>query len=759
MAPIIVILCDPFFQPLTQFSWALRSRIFCQPAKIAFSNRLPRRGNGRAGGRLADVDSITTADPEPIRHPFQVFIFSGALLAVAIPQVRAAAPDSRDSAQLSHWSFSSPQRPVLAEVNDVMWPSHSMGHFLLARLEAADRSPAPRAEKTRLICRATLDLTGLPPTLVEVDAFLSDDSPNAYEKVIDRLLASPRYGERMAVVWLDLARYADTDGYQDDEPRTMWRWREWLIDTLNENLAFDQFTLQVLAGDLFPDRQPQQHLATGFLRNNRANGEGGSIAEEFRVEYVVDRLETVGATWLGLTIGCARCHDHKYDPLTQKEFFELFAFFNQIPEPGRYRRSAPPTIKVPGRTVQHRLDVIDRQLAIANDNPTRHEELNKEKEKLLAEVPETMVMEDGDFRKTFLLIRGQYDQPGIQVESGVPASLPPLPNDGPRNRLGLARWLVDPAHPLTARVTVNRLWQIHFGSALVKTTSDFGIQGDRPTYPALLDWLATELIRLQWNVKALQRMLMTSATYGQSSRREPAHKNTSWASKSSAPATHTNPFTPFARVRLSAEMIRDQALAVSGLLADPLGGPSVKPYQPEGLWDEIAGVTTSIYKDGYQTASGEDLYRRSLYTFWRRTIHPPGMAVFDAPSREMCAPRRQLTNTPLQALALMNDVIYVEASRGLAGRMLREGGDTPGQRASFGFRLVTSRHPNAAELDVLLTGLRNHLATYQDNQEAASQLIHVGESAPDPNLAVTELAAYTAFANTLLNLDEVINRE
>lgn len=692
-------------------------------------------------------------------HQSRVFLYSNLLLALATLPIRAAAPDDQDTSQPPHWSFISPQRPALAELTNAMWPCHGMDHFILARLEAAGRAPAPQAEKTRLLRRVTLDLTGLPPTLEEVEAFLDDDSANAYEKVIDRLLASPHYGERMAVIWLDLARYADTDGYQDDEPRTMWRWREWLIDTLNENVSFDQFTLQVLAGDLFPDREPEQHLATGFLRNNRANGEGGSIAEEFRVEYVVDRLETVGATWLGLTVGCARCHDHKYDPLTQQEFFELFAFFNQIPEPGSYRRSAPPTIKVPGRVVQHRLDTIDRQLVIAADDPARCEELNKEKEKILEEVPETMVMEDGDHRDTFLLVRGQYDQPGIKVVSGVPASLPSLPADAPPNRLGLARWLVHPSHPLTGRVTVNRLWQTHFGSALVKTTSDFGTQSERPTHPALLDWLATELVRLDWNVKAFQRMLVTSATYRQSSRMGPSHKNTTLVSNSAGSDTHTNLFAPFARVRLSAEMIRDQALAVSGLLADRLGGPSVKPYQPEGLWIEIAGGASGIYEGGYQPSTGEDLYRRSLYTFWRRTIHPPGMEVFDAPSREMCVSRRQLTNTPLQALALMNDVIYVEASRGLGGRILREGGGSLRERARFGFRLMTSRYPSEAELDVLVTGLHNHLATYQDDEEAASQLIHVGESEPDPDLAATELAAYTAFANTLLNLDEVINRE
>ena len=522
-----------------------------------------------------------------------------------------------------------------------------MDYFVLRRLEELGLAPSAAAERSRILRRVTLDLTGLPPTLEELDAFLSDKSPEAYKKVVARLLASPRYGERMAVVWLDLARYADTDGYQDDEPRILWRWRDWLINALNNNLPFDQFTIEQLAGDLIPEVRPDQQLATGFLRNNRVNGEGGSIADEFQVEYTADRIDTVATTWLGLTVTCARCHDYKYDPISQREFYRLYAFFNNASEPGTYRRSASPTIKVPRRGVQRRLDQIDQALRDLDEKSATYVALEKKKQRLIEQAPERMIMRDDQARETFVLGRGQYDNPGETVTPGVPTIMPPLPPEIPANRLALAKWLVDPSHPLTARVTVNRLWQLHFGAGLVRTAEDFGAQGEPPTHPALLDWLATELIRLEWDVKAFQRMIVTSATYRQSSKITPSLLQTDPENRLLARGP---------RVRLPAEMIRDQALAVSGLLVESIGGPSVKPYQPAGLWDEIAGGATSAYKGGYQQDRGISIYRRSLYTFWRRTIHPPGMEVFDAPSRETCTVRRERTNTPLQALALMNDL-------------------------------------------------------------------------------------------------------
>ena len=648
-----------------------------------------------------------------------------------------------------HWSFVSPERPTLPKVSDEHWPIHDLDRFVLKRLDQAGLQPSPPVEQTRLLRRVTLDLTGLPPTIEEIDAFLADDRSDAYERVVDRLLDSDRYGEHLAALWLDLARYADTDGYQDDEPRTMWRWREWLIDALNDNLPFDQFTIEQLAGDLLPEATPEQRLATGFLRNNRVNGEGGAIAEEFRIEYIVDRVETVSSTWMGLTAGCARCHDHKYDPISQKEFYELFAFFNQTAEPGTYRRSAEPTIQTPTRSIQRQLDEIDRQLAQLDDGSDRHGQLSETKEKLLEAVPVTMVMKDTQSRDTHILERGQYDASGEKVTAGIPTFLPAMPADVPRNRLSLARWLVDPSHPLTARVLVNRIWQLHFGRGIVQTVEDFGVQGDTPSHPDLLDWLATELVRLDWDVKALERMIVTSATYRQSSRASSAVRNADPENRNLSRGPG---------MRLSAEMIRDQALFVSGLLVERIGGPSAKVYQPAGMWREIAGPTTGAYEEGYIQATGEDLYRRSIYTYWRRAIPPPSMQLFDVPGREVCAARRARTNTPLQALALMNDVTYVEAARALAARMIRTGGSTSADRATLGFRLVTARHPTSQELEILIRGLDRHLRTFRRDKQSAEELVRVGDSKPDPELDVAELASYTALANTLLNLDETINK-
>ena len=646
-----------------------------------------------------------------------------------------------------HWSLVPLRRPALPKNDNTSWTLGPIDRYIEQRMVEAGLQPAETADKATLLRRVTLDLTGLPPTLKELDTFLQDASEHAYERAVDRLLSSPRYGEHLAVDWLDLARYADTDGYQDDEPRTMWRWREWLINVLNDNMPFDQFTIEQLAGDLLPDATPEQRLATGFLRNNRVNDEGGSIAEEFRVEYIVDRVETVSSVWMGLTTGCARCHDHKYDPVSQGDFYSLFAFFNQTPEPGTYRRNAKPSLKVPTRPDQRRLEEITRDLEQSDDSTRK--KLEEERKRLVDRTPETMIMEDSQKRDTFILERGQYDQRGQKVTAGVPRSLPPLPGDAEINRLSLAEWLVDPRHPLTARVTVNRLWQHHFGVGLVKSSEDFGVQGDFPSHPDLLDWLAAELIQLKWDIKALQRLIVTSATYRQSS--QPSR-----AALQIDPENRLLSHAP--RLRLSGEVIRDQALFVSGLLVERVGGPSVKPYQPANLWNEIAGPTTSAYAKGYQQDTGDALYRRSLYTFWRRAIPPPGLQIFDGPSREVCISRRERTNTPLQALALLNDTIFIEAARGLGTRMIRDGGENNTARIRHGFQLVTGRHPSPEELTILLRSLEIHQRTYANNRDLAAELIAVGESEPDHNLTAPELAAYTAIANTLLNLDETITR-
>lgn len=927
-----------------------------------------------------------------------------------------------------HWSFIPPVRPSLPEVNNKLWVHNPIDYFVLKRLEQQGLAPSPEAAAETLIRRVTLDLTGLPPTPKEIDTFLSDHSANAYERLVDRLLQSPRYGERMAIRWLEAARYADTNGYQTDGERTMWRWRDWVIDAFNRNMPFNEFTIEQIAGDLLPNATLEQKLATGFNRNHRGNGEGGIIAEEYAVEYVVDRVDTTSTVWLGLTMGCARCHDHKYDPFKQKEYYQLFSFFNNVPEKGHAKKygNSPPMIKTPTSQQQQELYDLDRRLQTAetqwkglqpqlvaaeqaweksvirprmiewsitdgleayfpldgntvdrvtkvsnekaaipsfrDGNPdyvrgqvglaanfdgkrfidagniadfgfydkfsiaawiypldekggaifTRTKDLNKEtgyglylvdgklqfdlvqrwlddalrietkqslpsgrwyhvtvsydgsrtaesakiymdgnpvetkvlldefyqtfkttepfrigggggpenrfhgfiddvkvynrlldleeiqlvsnrdrineilntppekrsalqsaklraffvandapesireaqqsiialrrqREKLIDAIPTTMVMEEmNPPRDSYLLIRGSYDRRGDRVMPEVPAALNPLPEGFPNNRLGLAKWLVDPNNPLTARVTVNRFWEMYFRNGLVKTVEDFGSQGDWPSHPELLDWLATEFISSGWNVKALQKKIVMSATYRQSSRATPAMLLRDPENRLLARGP---------RMRLSAEMVRDQALAISGLLVEKLGGPSVKPYQPNGLWKDLSGG------EDYEPDKGENLYRRSLYTFWKRTVAPPAMVTFDAPSRETCIVRQTRTNTPLQALNLMNDVTYVEAARVLAQRIMSESGPIPEDRLSFAFRLATSRRPTSAEREKLKAAFQYQLSQFQKDPHSALQLISAGEYPINEKLDMAELAAYTTMASLILNLDETISKE
>ncbi len=906
-----------------------------------------------------------------------------------------------------HWSLVPPERPEIPAVKNPSWARNPIDRFIQARLEREGLSPSPEADRATLLRRVTLDLTGLPPEPGEIDAFLADPSSDAYERAVDRLLASPRYGERMATRWLDAARYADTNGYQSDGERFMWRWRDWVIEAYNANMPFDRFTIEQLAGDLLPEPTLDQRIATGFNRNHRGNAEGGIIPEEYAVEYVVDRVDTTATVWLGLTLGCARCHDHKFDPISQKEFYRVFAYFNNVPERGRAIKygNSPPMIPAPTRDQQARLerlrrrldrasaefaalapeidaaqaawersvtsdegadwsirrallahfslderlpegaasrpgrigpaagldgsafvdagdvghfgfydkfslsawvraddsaggpivsrmkltdhpdgyavvlegqrvqvhltkrwlddalrveteralepgewhhiavtydgsrfasgvnvfidgraeptrvlldelnqsfdntepfrigaggsgrfrgriddvrvfgDVLDPEelaiLAVAepvgaivaipprertpsqsrklatyfleacapNDQRAAHdrvEALGRERDQLVESFPTTMVMAELTTpRPAFVLKRGQYDQPGERVAPGVPSCLPPLPTGAPDNRLGFARWVVDPGNPLTARVAVNRYWQSYFGTGLVRTAEDFGTQGEPPSHPELLDWLATEFVRSGWDVKALQRQIVTSATYRQSSRLTPELL-------SRDPENHLLARGP--RLRLSAEMIRDGALAASGLLVERLGGPSVKPYQPDGLWKELADTE-------YPQGHGPDLYRRSLYTFWKRTIPPPLMATFDASGREACTVREVRTNTPLQALELLNDVAFVEAARSLAARAMTEGGDTPESRLTLAFRLATGRFPRPGELTILGQDFQAHLARFRDDPDAARALLAVGESPRDTALDPAEHAAYTAVANLILSLDETITKD
>lgn len=902
----------------------------------------------------------------------------------------------------SHWALVKPQRPDVPAVADQDWVRNSIDHFVLQRLEQEGLNPSGEASRIALIRRVTLDLTGLPPTPQQVDAFLADPSPDAYEKVVDRLLASPRYGEHMARHWLDAARYGDTHGLHLDNVRSIWPYRDWVINAFNENQPFDQFTVEQLAGDLLPEPSLAQRVATGFNRCNVTTSEGGSIDEEYYVRYAIDRVETTATVWLGLTAGCAACHDHKFDPLTQKEFYQLFAFFGSLADRPMDGNALlpPPSVQVPtaeqiaqrealkqqiaeveaevqtalakveyqepegetppsdepqehvwiddelppgaqkngpwtfvsatdqpvysGQTAlkhtasglqqnfftgaspglqigagdklfvhvyldpanppreimlqfnngnwEHRaywgenviewgqnespsrrplgalpaagswvrLEVTAEQVGLkpgdvingwaftqfdgtvywdkagivtrtpqngqqftslalwerverdkpqsalpadvknalkvaAGERSPEHTEqirgyflrhiypgtretfdplnqkangLREQLQALEAAIPATLVMQElPQPRDVFMLTRGEYDQKGEKVTPEVPAALPPLPEDAPRNRLGLARWLVSPDNPLTARVTVNRYWQHYFGIGLVKTSEDFGSQGEWPSHPELLDWLATEFVASGWDIKQLQRLIVTSATYRQSSKITPELLRRDPDNRLLARGP---------RFRLDAEVIRDTALLVSGLMNPQIGGPSVKPYQPPGIWEAVGYTSSNTAR--FTQDHGDALYRRSMYTFWKRTAPPPTLQAFDAPSRETCVVRRSRTNTPLAALALMNDVQFVEAARHMAQRAMLEGGSTPEKRATFAFRLATSRVPTSEELGVLVDLYQKHLAHYQSDVEAAQKLLAVGESPRNESLETSELAAWTMISNLILNLDETINK-
>ncbi len=654
-----------------------------------------------------------------------------------------------------HWAFVPPKRPAGASIDD----------FIRQRLRAAGLSMSPEASRERLIRRLTLDLTGLPPTLDEIDDFLRDSSPDAYEKLVDRLLNSPRYGERMALDWLDAARFADTHGYHIDSGRDMTRWRDWVINAFNRNMPFDQFTVEQLAGDLLPNATVEQKIASGFNRNHMINFEGGAIPEEYHTAYIVDRVNTTATVWLGLSLACAQCHDHKYDPFTQRDYYRLYAFFHNVPENGLdgAKGNAAPLLRFPSPEQQAELDRLSEEIKrwqsaesfplVAHWAKSQRALVQQQRDKLERQVPTSMVMQEMPKpRDTFILIRGAYDKKGEKVTAGLPEALvePPISTDRPLNRLDLAHWIVSEANPLTARVIVNRYWQMFFGTGLVKTSEDFGTQGEFPSHPELLDWLAVTFRESGWNVKQLVRMIVMSATYRQESHVRPEHLRHDPENRLLARAP---------RLRLQAEFIRDQALAVSGLLNGEIGGKSVFPYQPPGLWEELMSRADGANwtAQTYTPSHGKDLYRRTMYTFWKRTCPPPTLATFDAPDREVCTVRRPRTNTPLQALILMNDPTYVEASRQLAERLLRETDSTPA-RIQRAFRLCTGRLPSEREASILQQLLDDRRSRYRLDPEAARKLLSVGESPRDETFPVDEVAAWTALANVLLNLDETITR-
>ncbi|MFM8904957.1 MAG: PSD1 and planctomycete cytochrome C domain-containing protein [Verrucomicrobiota bacterium] len=996
--------------------------------KIKGGLRLDSLEAARKGGKSGDpaivpgqpeksavIARITTKDPDDVMPPPESHKTLNATQVAVLRRWIAEGAEYQ-----GHWAFIPPKRPAVPAIPA---GGNEVDAFLAAGLKAKGLMPNGEADRLTLLRRAALDLTGLPPTDADREAFVNDRSPQAWSRAIDRLMASPLYGETMAMQWLDFARYADSNGFQSDTQRTMWPWRDWVIKAFNDNKPFDRFTVEQLAGDLLPGATPDQIVATGFHRNHRLNGEGGRIVEEWFAENVIDRVETTGLTWLALTMNCCRCHDHKYDPVSQKDFYSFFAYFNSVDETGvlgefggaggtRRGGNTQPILRLPTAEEQRRIDEVTAMLqaaeaelkampasqpevfkawlerqrqAFAKDGlnwrqledekvsakenaefsrlddgtwlasggtanketytvewkqdpglltavqlevfphdslpnkslgrafngnfvlsgfevriigpdgkakqiplvaaesdfdqpgwsiaklappvmvkgkakkagkesagwaiggnapenrvprkaiftvaPTqipagsrvmavmRHDTISqhsvgrfrlstssqnpkllslksdaaaeaakrilsksadkvtpadqKALEKLFSESPENprrqavakvealrkaqddalsapisvMVMKEKEEpRDAFVLLRGEYDKIGEKVPRALPKVLPPLPSGAPNNRLGFAQWLVSGEHPLTARVWVNRAWERFFGIGIVKTSENFGSQAEWPYHPELLDWLATEFVRLKWDMKAMQKTLMMSAAYRRSAAVTPEMLEKDPDNRLLARGP---------RFRLPAETIRDQALAVSGLLVPKVGGPSVKPYMPEAVWDE-----TSVYGDmrNYKADNGEGLYRRSVYTIWKRTAAPPSMLMFDSSSREVCTVKRSRSNTPTQALSLLNEVTYVEAARKLAEQSLRQTGDTDA-RLGWAFRRVTGREAKASELKVLRDGFDRRLSRYAAEPEAARKLLAFGASPAPQDLPAPELAAWTVTANVLLNLDEPVTRE
>ncbi|MHC5539559.1 PSD1 and planctomycete cytochrome C domain-containing protein [Singulisphaera rosea] len=753
-----------------------------------------------------------------------------------------------------HWSFEPPLKEPAPKVNGSgVVVRNSIDAFIAERARSKGLTPSPEADKETLIRRVAFTLTGLPPTPAEVELYLGDSSSRSYENMVERYLFSPRYGEEMARHWLDVARYADTHGLHLDNERAMWPYRDWVVRAFNDNVPFDRFTVEQLAGDLLEKPTRDQLIATGFNRCNVTTSEGGSIEAEWYFRNAVDRSSTMAETWMGLTAGCAVCHDHKYDPISAKEFYSLYAFFYSAAGPAMDGNALlhEPTLKLPTPDQESKLAELTKAVAdakqaveaaskfptyidpadsavakVEGSAPEEHgklerakdpqysfrawveqgggaaskdltgdikEWLGKQKAGTLAEgdakklrehylknvcestkgtfaalaqeaarrekerasldgaIPVTYIFRDMETpRQAFVMLRGQYDKTGEKVEPSTPKVLPELRTATPGarpNRLDLARWLVSQDHPLTARVAVNRFWQQFFGTGLVKTSFDFGTQGESPTHPELLDWLAVTFREGNWDVRDLVRLMLHSATFRQSTR-------------VTAEMLQIDPDNRYyargPRFRLDAEQVRDNALYVGGLLDTRMGGKGVKPYQPSNIWEPVAFTGSNTRE--YHQDSGQALYRRSLYTFLKRTAPPPFMANFDAPNRESFCTRRERSNTPLQALQLMNDVQHFESARGLAERILREGGTTPEARINYGFRVVLSRRPDAEELAVLREQCRAHLERFRTDKDAAKAVTHFGESQPTPGLPEEELAAYTLLANTLLNLDETVTR-
>lgn len=630
-----------------------------------------------------------------------------------------------------HWAFVAPKKPALPKVDHKDWAKNPIDYFVLEKQGQKGLEPSAEADKERLLKRLSLDLNGLPPSLQLMDEFLADDSPDAYEKMVDKLLANPTYGEKMAIHWLDLARYADSHGYQDDGYRTQWPWRDWVIHAFNKNMHYNDFVTWQLAGDLLPNASKEQLLATGFNRNHKITEEGGVIPEEYRIMYVTDRNDLFGKGLLGVTLECAHCHDHKYDPLSQKEYYQMFAFFNNVNEVGIESVIGGPETYAKKPLMEISDQDVKDILTFVNKPDTN---------RLIVSV-----MGDLDtLRKTYVLNRGAYDAPGEEVQAGTPTAILPFDKKYPKNRLGLSQWLFDKRNPLTARVYVNILWQEFFGKGIVKTSGDFGMQGELPTHPALLDWLAVDFMEHNWDIKRFVKQMVMSATYRQSA-------------VVTKEALATDPDNVYLargpRYRIHAEFVKDLVLASSGLLNRSIGGPSVKPYQPAGLWE---GATSgrgllSVYNQDH----GASLYRRGMYTLIKRTVPPPTMAIFDASNRDLCEVKRLKTNTPLQALVMMNDPTVLEASRVLAARLLQEKTGTA-DKITKAFRQIVCRTPSQKELDVLTGYYEKEMKQIQP--KAAEKMVAVGEYPLTKNVDKKALASLMRVISTIYNLEETITK-
>ncbi len=629
-----------------------------------------------------------------------------------------------------HWSFQGVKNPNLPTVKQQSFVRNGIDHFILQKIESANEQPAPEAQKELLLRRLAFDLTGLPPTLEEIEIFLNDTDSDAYEKMVDHYLSSVAYAENMTAIWLDVARYADTHGYQDDLERVMWPWRDCVIHAFRQNMPYDQSVQWQLAGDLLPDASREQIIATGFNRNHKITQEGGVIPEEYRVEYVSDRTMTFGKAFLGLSVECAKCHDHKYDPISQEDYYSLYSFFNNIPEKGLIEEY----VQTPEPFITLTAEEIENQLTFINNLDT-------------AAIIELMVMQEQDTpRPAHVLGRGLYDNPQQAVASSTPAAILPFENFA-SNRKGLSDWLFDEQNPLTARVMVNRLWMMCFGKGLVQTPDDFGAQGALPTHPELLDHLAYQFMDSGWDMQYIIRYIVQSATYRQSS-------------KATAAQLESDPenllYTRGNRIRLSAEKIRDHVLASSGLLVRQVGGPSVKPYQPEGLWAEVVGGGGGSTA-AYEIDEGDKQYRRSLYTFWKRTVPPPDMMTFDAVTRDFCMVNRETTSTPLQALVMMNSPQIIEGARNLAYQAIEATHDLE-QRIAFMYQSATSRRPPAAQMDLLKQYFVEEKQQFETAMEDAMAFLAIGDSAQKALLPEAELAAYVRVATVIYNMDESISR-